>query len=202
MDGILAVAARLSRERRRSLEPSQSAFLDANAFRFLSDLQNNSNSEWMNDNRTRYRSSLAEPFRSLLQTVAEKFIADLDPELNTAIKTNQVLASIRKRFPDESGEYHPYYWGAFSRRRKQEDAQLYVIIKPHQLEAGVGFGSAADDQQERVRKSAKSQAPRLWSAIASAATGESSGITSTEQVALRVIRRAKRASSSASPARP
>jgi AAA domain (dynein-related subfamily)/Conserved hypothetical protein (DUF2461) len=165
IDGVLALANWVDRQRRQPTSPSAVPRLSPDVFAFLADLRANNNATWMNTNRARYQQSLREPFRQLLQAVAERFIVDLDPQLNTTIKTGEVLASIRKRFPDQEGEYYPYYWGAFSRARKQEDIQLYVFIDPEHLRAGLTFGSAATSQLKRLRAAAASQAEALWLAL-------------------------------------
>ncbi len=113
-------------------------------------------------NRARYEGSLREPFRELMQAVADRFIVDLDPELNTRIKTGDVLASIRKRFPNDEGAYHSYYWGAFSRGRKQEDVQLYVRIDWDSFRVGIALGSAAKEKLDQLRKAAKDNSKALW----------------------------------------
>jgi MoxR-like ATPase len=101
----------------------------------------------------------------VMQEVADRFIVDLDPELNTEIKTGEVLASIRKHFPDEDGEYHSYYWGAFSRGRKQEDVQLYVRIDWDSFWVGVTLGTAAKGQIDQFREAAKRDIDALWTTL-------------------------------------
>lgn len=128
IDGVLALANWVDRQQHRPKKPGAAPRLSPDAFAFLTDLRANNNATWMATNKARYQHSLREPFRRLLEAVAERFIVDLDPELNVTVKAGEVLASIRKRFPDQQGEYHSYYWGAFSRARKQEDVQLYVRI--------------------------------------------------------------------------
>jgi uncharacterized protein (DUF2461 family) len=161
IDGVLALAGTVARQRAQKKSGSPTAtVLPADAFAFLSDLRANNTSEWMAANRARYEGSLREPFRELMQAVADRFIVDLDPELNTRIKTGDVLASIRKRFPNDEGAYHSYYWGAFSRGRKQEDVQLYVRIDWDSFRVGIALGSAAKEKLDQLRKAAKD---RPWS---------------------------------------
>ena len=169
IDGVLALAARVARTEGADTPLGRKARLGREAFEFMGELQQNNHGTWMNENKARYKADLAEPFRSLLQSVADRHIVSLDPELITDVKTGKVLASIRRRFPDETGEYYPYYWGAFTRNRKQEDAQLYVMVRPNGLEAGVSFGAAAEDQLARVKDRAAEDAERLWDRIASIA---------------------------------
>jgi hypothetical protein len=120
----------------------------------------------MHENTWRYNSSLAKPFRNLMSVLADRHITELDARLDTEIKNGHVMASIRKRFPDESGEYWPYLWGAFSRGKKQEDAQLFVIIHPDKLRFGFGLGSAPKLERIRSLQSAvEAQGPLLLEAL-------------------------------------
>ncbi|MGY1691125.1 DUF2461 family protein [Geodermatophilus sp. SYSU D01105] len=133
---------------------------------FLADLANHNDGAWMQANRDRYRTELRQPFVTLLEQLAERHLRELDPQLDTAVKTNHVLASIRKRFPDEQGEYYTYLWGAFSRGRKQEDVQLAVLVQPAALEASLFLGSATDEQRERLRTALTNRADELFASVA------------------------------------
>lgn len=118
---------------------------------FLVDLSAHNNGAWMKINRDRYQNELRKPFVNLLERVAADHLRELDPDLITDVKANRVLASIRKRFPDAQGEYYEYLWGAFSRRRKQEDVQLAVLVQPEGLEVSLYLGSATPDQKQQLR---------------------------------------------------
>jgi hypothetical protein len=167
IDGVLALAGRVARQREQGDDEADGGMptIPTDAFVFLSELRQNNSGEWMSANRVRYRDSLREPFRELMQAVADRFIIDLDPQLNTKVKTGDVLASIRKRFPDIEGEYQTYFWGAFSRGRKQEDVQLYVRIDWDRFRIGVTFGAAADEQLERLRTEALPRVDVLWTVL-------------------------------------
>lgn len=166
IDGALALAGRISQQQQQSgATPHQSLALPADAFNFLSDLRSNNNGGWMAANRGRYAKSLRDPFRAIMEAVAERYIVGLDPQLNTKVKSGQVLASIRKRFPNAEGAYHPYYWGAFSRGRRQVDAQLYVLIDGDGLRVGVAFGGLPDEQLERLRVTASPLVEALWAGL-------------------------------------
>ena len=82
------------------------------------------------------------------------------------MKTNRVLASIRKRFPDASGEYYEYLWGAFSRGRKQEDVQLAVLVQPEGLEVSLYLGSAQPEQRHRLRDAIEAHGEGLIAPLA------------------------------------
>lgn len=158
-DAVLTALWRETRAERREESPGPS-FGDA-PMRFLADLADNNNSAWMAANRDRYRDELRVPFATLLERVAARHLRELDPLLDTSVKTNRVLASIRKRFPDAHGEYYEYMWGAFSRGRKQEDIQLAVLVQPEELEASLFLGSATAEQVQRLRSAVEQRGDHL-----------------------------------------
>ena len=133
--------------------------------RFLADLAANNNGQWMQANQQRYQLELRRPFVNLLEHIAEGTIRELDPQLDTVIKTNRVLASIRKRFPDDQGEYYTYLWGAFSRGRKQDDVQLAVLVQPEMLQASLFLGSASAAQIEQLREAVKSRGDEVLASL-------------------------------------
>ena len=149
-DAVLAELWREARGERQST--SQTVVFGDGPLRFLGDLRDNNNAAWMEANRDRYQTELRQPFAALMEQIAARHVRELDPQLDTAIKTNRVLASIRKRFPDEHGEYYDYFWGAFSRGRKQEDVQFAVLAQPDELQVSLYFGSAQPEQIQRLRQ--------------------------------------------------
>jgi MoxR-like ATPase len=166
IDGVLAIAGAVFQQReQKSATSSSPPTLSEDAFTFLADLRADNTNEWMTENRSRYENSLRGPFKALMQAVAEQHIVDLDPALNTTIKTGEVLGSIRKRFPDEAGQYNTYFWGAFSRHRKQRDVQLYVRIDWNSLRVGAALGTAPKDAIERFRDGIKQGADVAWAVL-------------------------------------
>lgn len=136
-------------------------------FRFLAELAANNNTEWMrrdgSANLARYRRVLREPLRLLFEAVAPT-LAALDPKLETEVKRGKVLASIKKRFPDEEGPYHTYLWGAFYRKghRKQTDAQLFVDVEPDCVRVGfLAAGEESPDPLARFRRNLQA-APEVF----------------------------------------
>ncbi len=161
-DAVLAALWRNRREKGNKQSPYVE-FGDS-PLRFLADLAANNNGEWMRANRDRYRAELRKPFVALLEQIAVRYMRELDPQLDVAIKTNHVLASIRKRFPNERGEYYEYLWGAFSRGRKQEDVQFSVLVQPAALEASLFLGSATSEQIRRLRDAIATRGETLMTA--------------------------------------
>jgi MoxR-like ATPase/uncharacterized protein (DUF2461 family) len=147
-----AVLTDLWRETRgERLSAAQAVVFGDRPLRFLAEIRANNSGAWMEANRGRYQTELRQPFVALLEQIAVRHMRELDPQLDTTIKTNRVLASIRKRFPDAQGEYYDYFWGAFSRGRKQEDVQFAVLAEPSSLQVSLYFGSARPDQLRRLR---------------------------------------------------
>lgn len=160
LDAVLAHAASIAASRRaRAAAYQPSISIRREAFDFLRDLTDNNSTAWMEANRARYQQALRDPFRALMEAVASRFIRDLDPEIRAEVKSGQVMASIKKRFSDEEGDYYPYYWGAFSRGRKQSDVQLFVSIHPDRLRFGLTFGSASAEALESLRRRLPDRAP-------------------------------------------
>jgi hypothetical protein len=148
-DEVLADIWRAGRQERPA-DPAPFVFGTA-PMRFLADLAAHNSGEWMDANRQRYQDELRRPFIRLLELVAARYLRELDPQLDTTVQTNRVLASIRKRFSDGRGPYYDYLWGAFSRGRKQEDVQLAVLVQPGGLEVSLFLGSAPAIARERLR---------------------------------------------------
>ncbi len=136
-------------------------------FRFLEELATNNSAEWMHRdgdaNEQRYRRVLREPLRSLFKAVAP-IVTEMDPTFETEAKFGKVMASIKKRWPDEEGPYSPYLWGAFYRQgqKKQTDAQLFVIVHPDHMNAGFSVaGAQGSDVLSRFRHNLE-QAPEMF----------------------------------------
>ena len=116
-------------------------------FAFLKELSENNTDEWMHrnndENELRFRQVLREPLRALFLAVAPA-MSRVDPNLETRVKFGKVLATIKKRWPDEEGPYHNYLWGAFYRRdrTKQSDAQLFVNVFPGKVRAGFSLAGS------------------------------------------------------------
>ena len=128
----------------------------ADAFGFLADLRANNSAEWMNANLTRWRQYVREPMRALFTDLGPVLKAKFDPylvldELAIEPKFGKTLATIKKRWPDNIGPYHDYYWGAFYRvgHTKQADAQLHVTIHPERVRFGFYMGESAMDAHFR-----------------------------------------------------
>lgn len=127
-------------------------------FEFLKEIQTNNTDDWMhkdNDaNEMRYQQVLREPLRSLFETVVPTIVT-LDPSLETEVKFGKVLATIKKRWPDNIGPYYSHLWGAFYRkgRTKQSDAQLFINVHPDRVDVGLSVaGSYGAEQLQNFKR--------------------------------------------------
>jgi len=128
-------------------------------FEFLAGLEENNDSAWMQANKSRYIEHVREPFRSLFVDLGPALKQLLDPylapdALNIEPKFGRTLATIKKRWPDDEGPYHSYYWGAFYRDRltKQTDAQLFVSLQSDHIRFGFYVGERAKNLNSRFQQ--------------------------------------------------
>lgn len=126
---------------------------EPDTFAFLTDLAANNTLEWMTANEERYRRVLREPLRMLFKALAP-VMSRLNAGFETEAKYGRVLASIRRRWPDDRATYHTYLWGAFFRadRSRQTDAQLFVTVRAHGISVGVGIGAGAQEVWAQFRE--------------------------------------------------
>jgi 5-methylcytosine-specific restriction enzyme B len=131
---------------------------EPDTFAFLANLRDNNTLEWMTANEDRYRRVLRESLRMLFKALAP-VVSRLDTRFETDAKYGRLLASIRRRWPDEHGTYHTYLWGAFYRadRSRQTDAQLFVTVREEVITVGVGIGAGAQDVLAQFRANLTAQ---------------------------------------------
>lgn len=154
MDAFLsAVEAAEKDQRAQERLEADTPTLTVEAFRFLTDLHDNNNKEWFDQNRQRYEGDLRDPLAAVFEYVASEYIRGLDPKLETGVKRDKVLARMNKY---SSGDpYHTFLWGAFSRGKKQEDVQLFINIGGDYLRFGLYLGSASTDSRQRLKIAAE-----------------------------------------------
>jgi len=111
----------------------------AEAFNFFRDLAQNNSKPWFDQNRQRHDQHVAGAFRGLLDSL-EPFLLKLNPQLETAGKTNRNFSRINRdiRFSKDKSPYKPnYYLYVFDRRREpQTDGRLYVGLNAECLTVG------------------------------------------------------------------
>lgn len=133
---------------------------------FMAELVANNDVAWMASHKARYQAELREPFVRLLEAIADRHLRELDPQLETQVKTNKVLASIKRRFDRGEGPYQPHFWGAFSRFRKQEDVQLAVLVDDQHLNASLYLGSSHEENYEQLRAALEREGEALLAPLA------------------------------------
>ena len=129
------------------------------AFRFLTELSQNNNKAWMDENRTRYKTYIRHPFKTLFEQIGPRLKATFDPylvpdELEIAPKSGKTLANINRQWVVNRDPYYEFFWGAFYRASlsKQTDAQLYMNIFPDSLRLGFYISPrAVNSEQFRQR---------------------------------------------------
>lgn len=129
----------------------------ADAFKFMTELQENNNKEWMQANRERWRNAVREPMRALFADLGPAVKSKFDSYLTRdefEIRPSHVLAKINKNWtatPDSL--YHEFFWGAFYRERfsKQTDAQLFISLYSHSLRYGFYAGHMAKSLFDNLR---------------------------------------------------
>jgi uncharacterized protein (DUF2461 family) len=69
--------------------------ISAETFRFFRDLDRNNRTEWMNENRERYRSAVVQPFRGLLEELTP-VVLKLDPQFDVGGRTGVNFSRINR----------------------------------------------------------------------------------------------------------
>jgi len=138
---------------------------DPQTFRFFRELGRNNRKEWMDANRERYRASIVEPFRRLLDALAPAALK-LNPDFEIGGRTGKNFSRINRdiRFAADKSPYRTQMYLFFSDRRVEEgdpsaslpstalragragDGQLYVGLSADAVTAGFrmyGMGRAS-----------------------------------------------------------
>src|SRR5438876_787456 len=120
------------------------------AFNFFRDLAQNNSKPWFDQNRQRNDQHVAGAFRGLLDSL-EPFLLKLNPQLETAGKTNRNFSRINRdiRFSKDKSPYKPnYYLYVFDGRHDRGHAgRLYVGLSADCLT--VGFSIYATDRKSK-----------------------------------------------------
>jgi uncharacterized protein (TIGR02453 family) len=108
----------------------------ADTVRFFRDLGRNNNKPWMDENRDRYKSSVVEPFRKLLDRLAPA-MRKLNPKFVTTGRVGDNLSRIHRdiRFARDKTPYRPHMYLHFA-ETGAEGGQLYVGISHESCTCG------------------------------------------------------------------
>jgi uncharacterized protein (TIGR02453 family) len=123
-------------QRESSITPKASApiFTDE-VFRFFRELSRNNHKPWMDENRERYRETVVEPFRVLLDRLTP-FALKLNPRLLVSGRVGENFSRINRdiRFAADKSPYRPQMYLYFS--EPSGGAQLYVGISAEAVTCG------------------------------------------------------------------
>jgi uncharacterized protein (TIGR02453 family) len=125
-------------------------------FAFFRELAENNNKDWFSRNRERYETRVTGAFRALLADL-EPFLLNLNPQFETAGKTNRNFSRINRdiRFSRDKRPYKSnYYLYVFDRRRDRDtDGRLYVGLSAECVTVGFSIysgGRNADDAMVKI----------------------------------------------------
>ncbi|MFT4974967.1 MAG: 5-methylcytosine-specific restriction protein B [Myxococcota bacterium] len=150
--------ARLAKDAPASAAVSEEALtIPADAFVFLTELQDNNNKQWFDQNRARYRDALRGPLIQLVVRLGEAYVEPVlnegaPPELllETRPHTRHTISRINKNNYGVGDPYWTHFWAAFYPQvdgKKNGAVQLFLIIYPHGFEVGFYSSEAALSQK-------------------------------------------------------
>lgn len=113
--------------------------IEKQTFNFLSQLRENNNREWFQENKTIYETALANLKNYITQLIAE--LSVFDPHINTDIQASRCLFRIYRdtRFSKDKTPYKTWFAAGISiDGRKLDGPEYYLHIEPgkHFLAAG------------------------------------------------------------------
>lgn len=131
------------------------AGFDQDAFDFFAELARNNNKAWFDSNRGRYDQHLVGTFRGLLVEL-EPFLLKLNPNFETAGKTNRNLSRINRdiRFSKDKSPYKSnYYLYVFdSRGDRAQTGRLYVGLCAECVTVGFSiYAGERGDEKNALR---------------------------------------------------
>jgi uncharacterized protein (TIGR02453 family) len=117
----------------------KSGILTPDIFRFFRELERNNNKPWMDKNRERYRTSVVEPFRQLLEKLAPAALK-LDPNILITGRTGDNFSRINRdiRFARDKSPYRPHFYLFLQTRDAGEHggSQLYLGVTKDGVTSG------------------------------------------------------------------
>ena len=118
---------------------ARNAVFTPETFRFFKELSRNNKKVWMDANRDRYRSTIVEPFRKLLDSLAPH-VLELDDRFDTTGRTGANFSRINRdiRFAKDKTLYKTQMYLKFQQPLPgdRESGQLYVGISTDTVTAG------------------------------------------------------------------
>lgn len=141
-------------------------------FRFLAQLGEHNETDWMAARRDRYRFAVRDPMVELCTALAARYVGpvlggEYGWQLETEPRPGRALTSICKNDFGRSGPYVPVVWVTFYRKQlghKRDDVQLFVRLDPHGVSAGFHLGRSARDAGRRFRKNVQEHGELVFAA--------------------------------------
>lgn len=142
-------------------------------FRFLANLGEHNEIEWMAARRDRYRFAVRDPLVELCQALTSRYVrpilaGEYGWKLETEPRAGRALTSICKNDFGRSGPYVPVMWVRFYRKafgRTRDDVQLFVRLDPDGVYAGFRLGRSARDAGRRFRKNVQEFGELVFAAV-------------------------------------
>jgi len=122
-------------------------------FQFFKDLGRHNRKEWMEANRERYQATLIQPFRRLLEELAQA-VLELDSRFDTSGRTGANFSRINRdiRFAKDKTLYktHMYLKVSVPPPVKRETGQLYVGLSANTVTAGFRIYSGGKRKESTI----------------------------------------------------
>jgi uncharacterized protein (TIGR02453 family) len=139
-DVIARVRLRLhSKNVRLPLRSEVAAVFTPDTFRFFRELARNNHKPWMDVNRERYRASVVEPFRALLDRLTP-LVRKLDSRFEVSGRTGENFSRINRdiRFAADKSPYRTHFYLFFRDRPSMEHGggELYVGVSAEAVTVG------------------------------------------------------------------
>ncbi|MFI5203520.1 MAG: DUF2461 domain-containing protein [Flavobacteriales bacterium] len=121
---------------------------------FFKDLARNNASEWFNENRARYETSVKKPFASFIETVINQ-VQKADKSVK--IKASDAIFRINRdiRFSKDKSPYKIHMAAIVSKygRKAKDYPGMYIMLSPEKIMIGGGVYELEKPALEKVRKS-------------------------------------------------
>jgi uncharacterized protein (TIGR02453 family) len=134
---------------------SQNAIFSEDTIRFFRALAKNNSKTWMDENRERYRSSVVEPYRKMLEALSPAVLSlDSDFEINYRTGTNFSRINRDIRFARDKTPYHTHMYLYYC-ARKTQGGELYLGLSPEFATAGFRIYAESDDEGSAIETLAR-----------------------------------------------
>jgi hypothetical protein len=136
---------------------SQSAIFSEGTLRFFQALAQNNSKAWMDKNRDWYRSSVVEPFRTMLDALSPA-VLQLDPDFDINYRTGTNFSRINRdiRFARDKTPYHTHMYLYFC-VRSTRGGELYLGLSPEFATAGFRIYSDSSDKSSAIETLARAR---------------------------------------------